>query len=102
MKRRVVTLALIVLAASVRSPEAQSLQEILLRAKPAVALVVSEVAAQVTLNCGGARTTVEPAPFRETSTGWFVNSSGWLITNAHVVSAAHRPAEELSAEMAKR
>src|SRR5438128_2439248 len=102
MRRWVVALGFTVLVAPVRATEAQSLQEILLRAKPAVALVVSEVAAQVTLKCGGARTTVEPAPFRETSTGWFVSSSGWLITNAHVVSAAHRPAEGLSAEMAKR
>src|SRR2546428_342939 len=101
MRRWVVALGFTVLVAPVRATEAQSVQEVLLRAKPAVALVISEVAAQVTLNCGGARTTVEPAPFRETGTGWFVSASGWLITNAHVVSPAHRPPEWLNAEMAK-
>src|SRR5262249_23220869 len=95
MKRLVVALAFMIFAAWVGTTQAQSLQEVLLRAKPAVALVVSEVAAHVTLSCGGARTTVEPAPFRETR-------SGWLITNAHVVAAAHRPPEKLSAEMAER
>src|SRR2546422_343704 len=78
MRRWVVALGFTVLVAPVRATEAQSVQEVLLRAKPAVALVVSEVAAQVTLNCGGARTTVEPAPFRETGTGWFVSASGLL------------------------
>src|SRR5262245_12950423 len=102
MKRRVVALALIVIAASATTTQAQRLQEVLLRAKPAVALVVSEVGAHVTLSCGAARTTVEPEPFRETSTGWFVGSSGWLITNAHVVSSAHRPPAGLGAGMAKR
>src|SRR6266567_1499862 len=104
MKRSMVVLGLVVLvvlAASPRTARAQSLQEVLLRAKPAVALVVSEVAARVTVNCGGVVTTVEPAPLRETGTGWFVSPSGWLVTNAHVVSPAHRPPDWLNAEMAK-
>src|SRR5262249_30266622 len=102
MKRRVVTLALLVIAASATAAQPQSLQEVLLRAKPSVALVVSEVGAHVTLSCGAARPPVEPAPFRETSTGWFVSASGWLITNAHVVSSAHRPPDGLGDEMATR
>ena len=104
MKRSMVVLglvSLVVLAASARTARAQSLQEVLLRAKPAVALVVSEVAAHVTVNCGGVVTTVEPAPLRETGTGWFVSPSGWLVTNAHVVSPAQRPPDWLNAEMAK-
>ena len=104
MKRSMVLLGLVglvVLAASPRTARAQSLQEVLLRAKPAVALVVSEVAAHVTVNCGGVVTTVEPAPLRETGTGWFVSPSGWLVTNAHVVSPAQRPPDWLNAEMAK-
>src|SRR5216117_349830 len=63
MKRSMVVLGLVglvILAASPRTARAQSLQEVLLRAKPAVALVVSEVAAHVTVNCGGVVTTVEP------------------------------------------
>src|SRR6266704_1655670 len=104
MKRSMVVVGLVVLvvlAASLRTARAQSLQEVLLRAKPAVALVVSEVAAHVTVNCGGVVTTVEPAPLRETGTGWFVSPSGWLVTNAHVVSPAQRPPDWLNAEMAR-
>src|SRR5438094_9374273 len=104
MKRSMVVLGLVVLvvlAASPRTARAQSLQEVLLRAKPAVALVVSEVAARVTVNCGGVVTTVEPAPLRETGTGWFVSPIGWLVPNTHVVPPARRPADWLNAEMAQ-
>lgn len=76
---------------------APSLQEALLRAKPAVALVIAEVGGEVTVRCGtGAETPVRPPPFRETGTGWFVAPSGWLITNGHLVSPAHRPPERLA------
>jgi S1-C subfamily serine protease len=82
---------------------ALSLQEALLRAKPAVALVISEVGGDVTVRCdGGAETTVTPPPFRETGTGWFIAPSGWLITNGHVVSPAHRPAEWLAREQTRK
>jgi serine protease Do len=82
---------------------ALSLQEALLRAKPAVALVISEVGGEVAVRCGaGTETTVTPTPFRETGTGWFVASSGWLITNAHVVSPAHRPPEWLAREQTQK
>lgn len=82
---------------------ALTVQEALLRAKPAVALVVSEVAAQVSLSCEGepARI-VTPPPFRETGTGWFVDHRGWLITNAHVVQPAHTPPRWIINSFAKR
>lgn len=74
-----------------------SLQEALLRAKPAVALVISEVGGEVTVRCGaGAETSVTPPPYRATGTGWFVAPSGWLITNGHLVSPAHRPPESVA------
>jgi hypothetical protein len=80
-----------------------SVQEALLRAKPAVALVVAEVGGDVRVRCGaGAETTVTPPPFRETGTGWFVAPSGWLITNAHVVSPAHRPPDWLAREQTQK
>jgi S1-C subfamily serine protease len=66
-----------------------SVQEAVLRAKPAVALVVSEVAADVRLDCGSGETRVAPTPFRETGTGWIVHSHGYLVTNAHVVQPAY-------------
>jgi S1-C subfamily serine protease len=75
---------------------AQSVQEALLRAKPAVAVVVAEVVADVTADCGaGQRRTAQAAPFRETGTGWFIASSGWLITNAHVVAAVQEPSPHM-------
>src|SRR5438105_2717578 len=76
--------------------QAQSVQEALLRAKPAVAVVVTEVVADVTADCGaGQRRTAQAAPFRETGTGWFIAPSGWLITNAHVVAAVQEPSPRL-------
>lgn len=69
-----------------------SIQEALLRAKPAVVLVVTEVSTVVTLDCGSeGRIRTEPPPMRETGTGWIVASDGWVITNAHVVAAGARP-----------
>jgi S1-C subfamily serine protease len=71
---------------------AEPLQEALLRAKPAVAIVVTQVTADVTVDCGMGRTvTVAPPPARETGTGWFVHASGWMITTANVVALAQEP-----------
>ena len=69
---------------------AVSLQEALLLATPAVALVTAEVRAEVTLNCGPGTVTVRPMPFVETGTGWFVDGKGYVITNGHVVDPVHR------------
>lgn len=74
----------------------------MLRAKPAVALIVAEVTAEVTLDCGKGRTSVSPPAFRETGTGWFVDSRGWVITNGHVVEPAHQPPRWLVNQLAQR
>jgi S1-C subfamily serine protease len=77
-------------------------QESLLRAKPAVAVVVAEVQTEVTVRCSpGAESRVTPPPYRETGTGWFVAASGWLITNAHVVSAARQPGKAVLQQQAQ-
>jgi hypothetical protein len=92
--------ALLLAAPAVAAAAAPSVQEILLRAKPAVVLVVSEVAADVTVTCPDrGPQKVAPPPFRETGTGWFINPSGWLITNGHVVSAAHQPNEDVARKL---
>lgn len=71
---------------------AQSLQESLLRAKPAVVLVSTEVGGSVTLDCGQGRTvTVAAAPVRDTGSGWFVHPDGWLVTTAQVIALAQDP-----------
>jgi S1-C subfamily serine protease len=84
------------------SADVISLQEVLLRAKPAAVLVVAEVSSEVTVNCGSGARTVTPSPFRETGTGWFVDSNGWIVTNAHVVQPAHEPPPWLLNEQAQR
>jgi S1-C subfamily serine protease/rhodanese-related sulfurtransferase len=72
------------------SVEALTVQEAILLAKPAVALVSAEVSADITMDCGHGPVTVQPTPFIETGTAWFVDGRGYLITNAHVVDPAER------------
>ncbi len=81
---------------------ALTVQEALLRAKPAVALVIAEVVAEVSLNCGSGETRVTPPPFRETGTGWFADPRGLLITNGHVVQPAHTPPRWMVNSFARR
>jgi S1-C subfamily serine protease/rhodanese-related sulfurtransferase len=69
---------------------ALSVQEAILLAKPAVALVTARIDAEITMNCGHGPVTVKPSPFIETGTGWFVDGRGWVVTNGHVVDPVHR------------
>ena len=88
--------------AGAREAAALSVQEAILLAKPAVALVTAEVRAEVTMNCGQGPVTVSPAPFVETGTGWFVDGRGWLVTNAHVVDPVHRLPAWVTHELKKK
>lgn len=84
----------VVLVAGLRAPlfaADVSVQEALLRAKPAVALVIAEVTTEVQVDCGRGPVRVKPPMLRETGTAWFVDPAGWMVTNAHVVSPAHQP-----------
>jgi S1-C subfamily serine protease/rhodanese-related sulfurtransferase len=78
-----------------------SVQEALLRAKPAVVLVIAEVSTEVTLDCGSGPTKVKPPAFRETGTGWFIDGDGWVITNGHVVQPAHATPQWVLHEQAR-
>ena len=91
-----------VLLVGPREAPALTVQEAILRAKPAVALVTAEVRADVTMNCGRGLVTVSPRPFVETGTGWFVDGRGWLVTNAHVVDPAYRPRPWVTHELKKK
>ena len=79
-----------------------TVQEAILRAKPAVALITARVEAEVTMNCGQGPVIVRPAPFIETGTGWFVDGRGYFITNAHVVDPAHRLPAWVTYELKKK
>ncbi len=93
--------ALLPLAAS--ASRVPSVQEILLRAKPAVVLVVTDVGGEVALDCGSGTTLrVTPTPVRDTGSGWLVSGAGWVLTNAHVVRAAQRPDASVRAELVER
>ena len=96
---RLVVLAPVLAAAT--AAQAFSLQEGILIAKPAVALVTARVEAQVTLDCGRGPVTVAAVPFVETGSGWFVDGRGYLITNAHVVDPVHRSLPWVSHELKK-
>jgi S1-C subfamily serine protease len=82
--------------------QALSVQETNLRAKPATVLIISEVSAEVSLNCGGGVQSITPPSFKETGTGWFIDPSGWVITNGHVVQPAHETPRWLVNQMAQR
>src|SRR5262245_42407919 len=79
-----------------------TVQEAMLRAKPAVVLIISEVSSEVTLNCGSGVTKVTPPVFRETGTGWFIDGEGWVITNGHVVQPAYETPKWLVNQQAQR
>ena len=81
---------------------ALSVQEVILLAKPAVALITAEVRAEVTITCGSRTVTVRPIPFVETGTGWFVDGRGWVVTNAHVVDPVHRMPPWVAHELKKK
>ncbi|HWN03080.1 MAG TPA: trypsin-like peptidase domain-containing protein [Candidatus Dormibacteraeota bacterium] len=87
-------------AASAQKPI--TVQEAFQRAKPAVVLVVAELASEVTLDCGSGPQKVTPPVYRETGTGWFLDTDGWLITNGHVVQPAHEPPRWLANQQAQR
>jgi S1-C subfamily serine protease len=99
-----VALALALLSAPLSAARADtiSVQEGLLRAKPAVVLVIAEVASEVTLDCGSGPTTVKPPAFRETGTGWFIDANGWVVTNGHVVQPAQETPRWLVNQQAQR
>jgi S1-C subfamily serine protease len=85
-----------------RAQQTLSVQESNLRAKPATVLIISEVGAEVTLNCGSGVQSVTPPSFKETGTGWFIDPTGWVITNGHVVQPAYETPRWLINQTAQR
>src|SRR5437867_1855232 len=102
---RAVMLGLLLAGAWLAAPigvAAYSVQEAILRVKPAVVLITTEVSGDVTLNCGSGPVTVSPAPYIETGTGWFVDGRGYVIPSAHVVDPADRLPRWVTHELKKK
>jgi S1-C subfamily serine protease/rhodanese-related sulfurtransferase len=102
MRRLALSLALTACVAATVPASAASIQEVILRTTPAVALITARIDAEITMDCGRGPVTVKPPPFIETGTGWFVDGRGFLITNAHVVDPAYRLPAWVTHELKKK